>query len=156
MQRFTQSTQSEKSVNQWLKRALICQSEFISESIFLPQRAQSIKKKSKNYDLKKLFFTFNKIPKVVVPKPKGKKITAPVAHFESIEFAHNITAENIQIIPITPIVNIIISFGNFGKKVVLMYFKYSPITIGNNVIKKGYKSNFIICFRFYIIIHFNC
>ena len=75
--------------------------------------------------------------------PIGIKIIAPFAHFESIEFALNITAEIIQIIPIMPVVNTKITLGNLGKILVFMYFKQSPITIGNKVIKNGYISNFI-------------
>jgi hypothetical protein len=70
-----------------------------------------------------LFFKFIKIPKTVVPIPIGIKIIAPFAHFESIEFALNITADIIQIIPIMPVVNIEITLGNLVKNLVVMYFK---------------------------------
>ena len=96
-----------------------------------------LRKERKTYNLNKLVLIFNRTPKAIVPMPKGEKITAPVAHFESIEFAHNITAKNILIIPIKPTVNIIISIGNLGKSLVLMCFKYSPINVGIKVIKKG-------------------
>lgn len=75
--------------------------------------------------------------------PIGIKTIAPFAHFESIEFALNITADTIQIIPIMPLVNTTITLGNLGKFLVVMYFKQNPITIGNKIIKKGYISNFI-------------
>jgi hypothetical protein len=70
-----------------------------------------------------LFFKFIKIPKTVVPIPIGIKIIAPFAHFESIEFALNITADIIQIIPIMPVVNIEITLGNLVKNLAVMYFK---------------------------------
>ena len=55
--------------------------------------------------------------------PIGIKTIAPFAHFESIEFALNITAAIIQITPIMQVVNITITLGNLGKILVVMYLK---------------------------------
>jgi hypothetical protein len=70
-----------------------------------------------------LFFTLIKIPNAVDDIPIGIKITAPFAHFESIELALNITAETMQTKPNIPVVNIVNNFGNLGNLLIIIYRK---------------------------------